>query len=394
MLKNRDIICIANVPWDYLKIAAQQTTKYLSEHNNIIYVENPLSMAGYLYEKAWLKKAKTEQKKGLRNEINRLHVLPPPLALPYRAKFAMANQLTAGRMLPHIKKAVKELNFNNPILWIYNVFAGAYIVGKLNEALVVYDCTDEFSADPNVNTKMYKKLELKVLKAADVVLAISRNLVADKEKNNDNVHYLPIGGEPDHFLTCHDDNLEVPEDIASLKKPVVGYYGRLDERFDTDWLAGAAKEMPDASFALIGPTRGTETESALKDIPNVHFLGSRDYKELPAYMKAFDVCIMPYVMSDFVKNIFPNKIFEYLASGRPVITSEIPSLQDLADDGVVDIVSSKEDFIKFVKAGIEENDPSKREQRIDTAKKNSWLARAEKASDIIEAFENEQQRNF
>lgn len=387
MLKDRDIVCIANVPWDYLKIAAQQTMKYLASENRIIYVENALSMSGYLYERTLLKKTRDSQKKGICKALDNLYVLTPPLALPYRARSAISNKLTAARMLPHIKSAMRELGVKKPILWIYNAFAGSFIIGKLEESLVVYDCTDEFSADPKVNSDMYKKLEHEILGSAQVVLAISRNLVSDKKKYNNNVNYLPIGGEPDHFLTCHEEGLAVPEDIKSLKKPVIGYYGRLDERFDSGWCTALARKFPGASIALIGPMRGDETKTALKDIGNIHFLGSKDYSMLPAYLKAFDVCMMPYVMSEFVQNIFPNKIFEYLASGKPVITSDIPSLRDLADDGVVSIAKTEAEFLNMVDAGLSDCDADNIARRIETAKKNSWLSRADKASDIIEAYE-------
>src|SRR5262249_52975670 len=151
------------------------------------------------------------------------------------------------------------------------------------------DCMDELSKFREAPPQM-KLRERKLLTAADVVFAGGRKLWESKKLYNKNCHFYGCGVDVEHFVKARDARTQLPDDIISLDTPVLGYFGVIDERMDYDLLVKLADATPDWSIAMVGPTLKVDT---VPQRPNLHWLGKKNYSDLPSYCKAFDVCLMP-----------------------------------------------------------------------------------------------------
>ena len=170
--------------------------------------------------------------------------------------------------------------------------------------------------------------------------------------------------------------------MINIQKPIVGFTGGIaNDKMNWEWIEKAAHAHPEWSFVFIGPLQ-EKLSSRLKCLPNLYFLGKRPMEELPKYIKAFDVCIIPYKESDFMKNSFPTKTFEYLAGGKPVVTSDIPALREF--EPLVQLCKNSEEFIVSIERSIKESgDIELQKKRYHVASDHTWDARVEKTSSAI-----------
>lgn len=368
------IVVFSSVPWDYLKIAPQQTCKNLAKHTKVLFLDRATSFAGLIFDTDLASEAWERSKRPPEEIAPGLFRMTPGLAPPYRGKAVLPNRWVAQSLGKTAKRGMEELGIERPIVISY-IPQTAPLAGKLNEALWVYDVIDEYGAFPGIREDVAQTLEAEQLSVADLVVAISPNLVADRVERAKDVRLLPIGAETDHFLEA-DLSGPAPEAFEARPRPWVGYYGGLDDRFDAQMLEAAAKKLPEASFLMFGPVRDPSLFDAVRPLPNVSFPGPIDYAELPNYAGRFDLAVLPYRQTRFNKYIFPNKIFEYLATGAPVVASPIPSISYLAEEGLIEIASTPDEFAKKVAEGIA-RDRQGAEARIEHARRNTWENRAE-----------------
>ncbi|MEM2954951.1 MAG: glycosyltransferase [Candidatus Nanoarchaeia archaeon] len=288
-----------------------------------------------------------------------------------------------------LKNYLKKKKINDIILWIYQPEYEKYI-GKLNEKLVVYDCVDEYSEFPAYSNPRKKKriieTEKRLLEKADLVITSSENLYERKKIYNKNTYLVHNVGDIEHFMKAMEKDLKTPEDIQKIKKPIIGFVGAIDRyKVDFELLQVLAENHTEWSIVLIGPSGSADFStktSSLKRIRNIHMLGVKDYKLLPNYIKEFNVCIIPYNINEYTKNCFPIKFFEFLASGKPVVVTALPSLKEYAN--IVKYAYTYEDFIKKVQEAITGDTEIERQKRLEEAKKNSWHSRTEKIMELIE----------
>lgn len=259
--------------------------------------------------------------------------------------------------------------FEHPIQWFYDPMAVTAFLGKMDERLVVYDCMDELSkfreAPPAI-----KHREAELLAVADVVFTGGRKLWESKSLFNDNCHFYGCGVDVNHFGQARRDATKIPGDLAELKKPVLGYFGVIDERMDYELLAKLADANPDWSIAMVGPSLKVN-EQALPRRANIHWLGKRDYKELPALCKGFDVCLMPFALNEATEFINPTKALEYMATGRQIVSSAVSDV--VRNFGsVVKIANSHDEFIALCRAAVEQRDAEAVERGLKMAAEHSW----------------------
>ena len=257
--------------------------------------------------------------------------------------------------------------FENPVQWFYDPMAVPAFLGQMNEIGVVYDCMDELSkfrgAPPQIKTR-----ERKLLKQADVVFAGGKKLWESKRLQNENCHFYGCGVDVTHFGKAREAQTEIPRDIASLRKPILGYFGVIDERMDYDLLVKLAEANPNWSIAMVGPTIKVDTVPQRK---NIHWLGQKNYLDLPAYCKAFDVCMMPFALNEATEFINPTKALEYMATGRPIMSSAVADV--VTNFGsVVNIARSHEEFISLCRQAIEKSEVASIEAGLKQAAENSW----------------------
>jgi glycosyltransferase involved in cell wall biosynthesis len=185
---------------------------------------------------------------------------------------------------------------------------------------VIYDCMDELSLFKGADPQLIEQ-EKYLLSEADIVFTGGKSLYEAKKKVHSNVYCFPSSVEHAHFRKAL-NGIPVPEDVARLKGPIIGYYGVIDERIDLQLLDQVALACPDASFAMIGPLAKI-TSDELPQRKNIHYIGMRPYEQLPNYLKGFDIAMMPFAMNDSTKFISPTKTLEYMAAGKPIISTPV-----------------------------------------------------------------------
>lgn len=388
MLKGYDIICFGGSDWNTpLWTNRQHIMSRLSKENRVLYIESIGIRMPNITKGTDLRKIFKRLKylfHPMQERSENLYILTPFVLLAVNnCFFCMFNKAVLRAC---VNSARKKLNFTNPVLWTYLPHA-VWLLGDVSYEAVLYHCVDEYKEVPGVASDQFAVLEAELLNKCDLVFTTSKKLYESKKAHNKNTYYLPNVADFAHFSMSRKGETKIPDDMVRVRKPVIGYIGNLcDHKVDMDLLDFSARSRQDVSFVLIGPVWEGNTEihdkiERLKELNNVHFLGLKAYEDLPAYIKGFDVCIIPHKMTEYSKYSFPLKLNEFLASGKPVVSTELPSIEDYKD--VVYMASSPRDFVDMLQKALSEDLPDKRKERIAAASKNTWEARIKTMEKIM-----------
>lgn len=247
------------------------------------------------------------------------------------------------------------------VAWYYSPMALQFS-DHLMPAAVVYDCMDELSAFQGAPPAMVDE-EQRLFERADVVFTGGASLYASKKSQHANVHLFPSSIDYAHFAAAR-ANMEDPSDQANIPHPRIGFYGVIDERLDCDLLRRLACRHPDWQFILIGPVVKIREED-LPRADNLHYLGQKSYNELPAYLGRWDVAMLPFARNASTRFISPTKTPEYLAGGKPVVSTAIADvIKPYGEMGLVYISQNADEFAHSIKQALEDRDPT-------------WLARVD-----------------
>jgi glycosyltransferase involved in cell wall biosynthesis len=205
---------------------------------------------------------------------------------------------------------------------------------------------------------------------ADVVFTGGRKMYEARCDRHPHCHCFGCGVDVAHFGLAREEKTVVPPELAALPKPVLGYFGVIDERMDYELLAKLADANPSWSVAMIGPTTKVN-ESELPQRANLHWLGARKYGELPACVRAFDVCLMPFARNESTESINPTKALEYMAAGRLIVSSAVPDV--VRNFGsVVKIAQSHAEFVQLCEQCLAAPEKQAIEAGLEMARANSW----------------------
>ncbi len=259
--------------------------------------------------------------------------------------------------------------FERPIQWFYDPMAAPVFLGQLGGRAVIYDCMDELSHFKFAPPELIERERL-LLARADHVFAGGRRLCEAKSRFNAHCHFIGCGVDVEHFGRARLDSTEIPADIAGLRGPVLGYFGVVDERLDYKLIARLADARPDWNVVIIGPVAKVD-EADFPRRANLHWLGARSYELLPAYTKAFDVCLMPFALNEATAYINPTKALEYMATGTPIVSTAVADVVSNFSS-VVDIAGDANEFIAACRAAIVVPDPIPIERGLRMAQSNTW----------------------
>ena len=374
-LRGRDLVVFSN-DWDGDPLSKTHIMRILSKENRILWVNSignraPKANAHDL-KRIWRKLTTFTQgvRQGATEVEPNLFVLAP-LAIPLYGSNAVR---AANKVLlrAQVMRAMRSLGFQRALSWSF-LPASAAVSGTLGEELVVYHCVDEFSAFNDTNGQQIAALERLLLKRADLVITSAERLYENKRAQNANTALVRHGVDFEHFVKACDAATEVPEEIARLPRPIIGFFGLLAEWVDQDALIACAKAYPQGSVVVVGKTMPDVDPTRLRALPNVHLLGRKPYAALPGYCKAFDVALNPFKVNELTLNANPLKVREYLAAGLPVISSDLPEVRQL---GLCRIARSSEDFVAQVRACLEEGGGPRRE-RAERIVREGWGARVD-----------------
>lgn len=251
------------------------------------------------------------------------------------------------------------------VAWYYTPMSLPFS-DHLKPRLTVYDCMDELSAFQGAPPALVEQ-ERRLIARADVIFTGGVSLFEAKRKLHPNVHPFPSSVDIAHFAKAR-QSLPDPEDQASLPRPRVGFFGVIDERLDTRLLEEAARQRPDWQFVLLGPVVKIDP-AILPRRANIHYLGGKTYDELPHYLAGWDVALMPFALNESTRFISPTKTPEYLAGGRPVVSTPIADVvRTYGESGVVRIAHSPAEFIAAIEASLDDaRHPSRVRQLADEA---------------------------
>jgi len=355
-LQKKDIICFPIINWDYRTQRPQHLMSKFSESGHrVFYFTVNLRKLSRPYEI-----------KELENNIFQVELNSPKFFDIYKDKF---NKETIHHLIESFRKLQEELDLD-AILFIqfptWSPFAQE--LKKQFGYKMVFDCLDDFRGFGNV-IKERDNEEKILLKKSDLVLATSSHLLKKVMSVTTKNLFLPNAGEYDHFHNPPSTDL-----LKDYKKPIIGYFGAIADWFDTELIEYLASKRPDLTFLFIGHTFGSDIRK-LQKLENVHFLGERPYSELPKYLHDFNVCLIPFKNIPLIHATHPVKIYEYLAAGKPVVTTNLDELKPMAD--LCYIAKNKDDFLEKLDIALKENDSEHLQKRIEFASKNTWQDRFE-----------------
>jgi len=298
------------------------------------------------------------------------------LQLPLH-RFALVRRFNSWLLWMSVRTVMLRRRMRRPISWFMVPHVGS-LAGRLKESRIVYYCIDDYAALPGIHEDSVSQFDAELTRKADVVFVASDTLLQGKRALNRNTFLSPHGVDYDHFAKAANPDAPVPADVRSLPRPIVGFFGLIEDWIDLDLVDYLAGERPGWTFVMIGRIAVPKTPER----SNILYLGHRRYEDLPAYGRAFDAAIIPYRMTRQVLHSNPTKLREYLAMGKPIVAVSIPEIDKFAD--VVDIARTKEEFLKKLDAAVVDRDPAKQAARMRRAAEVSWDARVDQALGIVQ----------
>ncbi len=380
MLSNRNIIYFANDWGADHKTSSHHIAEELMKTNRVLYIETG-GMRKPRRSKRDLKRVFARLFSWARGarKINDNLYIHSLIIFPFHNK--LARKVNAALNSLTLRRAMRRYAFSDPILWFVAPHV-SYLADDLGKDLTVYYCTDNVAGMPDVDRPAIEKLEDELLKKSDVVFATAEYLcdrLRCKGFNKD-IFYSPHAVDFKHFSRAREEDLEIADELKSLKRPVIGYVGLIEKWLDLDLVAHIAKARPGWTIVLIG--RIAAPVGGLARFSNIRFLGIRSYQELPRYLKGFDVAILPFKINELTKSVNPIKIKEYLAAGKPVVATALPEVYKMKE--FVEIADSPENFVAKIEYLLQNDNDGRIGERMRFVKQDNWHDRVERISDVIE----------
>lgn len=285
-----------------------------------------------------------------------------------------------------MSQALRQHGAEEAVLWYHTPMALRW-TPDVDPVCVVYDCMDELSAFKD-SPRELRALEVQLLRRADLVFTGGQSLFEAKRDRHPAVYAFPSSVDVKHFARSR-SGIEDPPDQAGIPRPRLGFYGVLDERLDLDLLDGIAAARPHWQLVMIGPVTKIE-ESDLPRRPNVFYLGAKSYDELPDYLAGWDVALLPFAHNESTRFISPTKTPEYLAAGKPVVSTSIRDVvRPYGRRGMVKIADTPHDFVAAVERALSGGSGATREEIDGYLRSMSWDMTWSQMNDLIAQVEGE-----
>lgn len=365
-----DVICLSHLRWDFVFQRPNHLMRACSQWYRTFFVEEPELVEGAAHVV-------------VREVLPGLHVVTPKLD----------PKLDRAERLASLRGALSELmgsqNIVEPILWFYTPMALEF-ARNLPARLVVYDVMDELSAFRFAPPEL-RELERELLLRADLVFTGGTSLFEAKRHSHGSVHLFPSSVDKAHYAAARERQPD-PPDQASIPHPRLGFFGVIDERLDLELVERVARERPDYELVLVGPIVKIDP-ATLPRLPNIHYLGQKSYDELPHYLAGWDVAVMPFALNDSTRFISPTKTLEYLAGGKPVVSTPINDVEHPYGDRGFVAIADADSFTATVERVLREG-PRRRlvevdELLADLSWDETWVRMASLMERALQATERE-----
>jgi glycosyltransferase involved in cell wall biosynthesis len=329
MTQELDVVCFSHLRWNFVFQRPNHLMQRCARERRVFFVEEPV----FDGDRPQLSVERVDRK--LFVVVPQLPRDTPPAAVPRLVESA-------------IRELFREWNIEAPITWYYTPMALAS-ASTLKASLVVYDCMDQLSAFHGAPPHLRER-EIELLQRAHLVFTGGMSLYAEKRRHHSNVYAFPSSVDAAHFRTARERRDDPPDQLL-IAHPRLGFYGVIDERFDLALLEALARERPHWQIVLLGPVVKIDP-STLPRLSNIHYLGQKAYRELPDYLAGWDVAIMPFAENEATRFISPTKTLEYLAGGRPVVSTPIHDVvHPYGEQGLVEI-ARRDGFVRAVERAL------------------------------------------
>jgi UDP-galactopyranose mutase len=330
-----DLVCFSHLRWDFVFQRPQHLLRRAGKDRRVFFIEEPIFDDGTMHFEI------KERESGVK-------VVVPHL--PNGLSSAIASNAVLHDML---KRFFVHENINDYLFWYYTPMALSFS-SDLKPRAIVYDCMDELSAFKGAHQSL-RQYEDELFKQADLVFTGGRTLYKAKKTQHHSVHCFPSSIDHKHFGQARTIITE-PDDQKDIPHPRLGFFGVVDERFDVELLAAVAETQPDWQFVILGPVVKIDP-ATLPNNSNIHYLGSKSYEELPNYIAGWDVALLLFANNEATRFISPTKTPEYLAAGKPVVSTPIADVVNpYGEMKLVEIAATPQEFIEAVERSLEHND--------------------------------------
>lgn len=339
------LVCFSHLPWKFVYQRPQHLLSRFTKKYAVYYVEECIH---------------NDEEDGYTLEVTdeNVNVIVPHLNSSKQSRF---NEWQRVEMI--LNCLFEDHSIQSYIFWYYTPMAQTY-TAHFNPVAIVYDCKDELSAFKFAPPEL-KLLEQELFKKAHLVFTGGNNLYEAKKTQHHNIYSFPSSIDKAHFKSARSNQLEFA-DQAAVPYPRLGFYVVIDERFDIELIRQAADAKPDWHFVLVGPVIKIDA-ATLPQNKNIHYLGGKSYDELPTYLGGWDIALIPFAINESTRFISPTKTPEYLAGGKPVISTAIADVVNPYHDlGLVHIIQNATELIMM--ASLE----------LSITDKTEWLAQVDK----------------
>ena len=350
-LHNIDLICFSHLRWGFVFQRPNHLLSRFSKHQRVFFIEEPIFHDD-------------EEKLHIENFNENLYVVTPHL------QSGIDEKQVCKKLQKYIANLFTNMQVNRYISWYYTPMALPF-TKDLTPELVVYDCMDELSAFKFAPPELTIR-EKELFKKADVVFTGGHSIYKNKKDQHHNIYPFPSSIDKSHFSKARKHKKD-PEDQDGIPHPRFGFFGVVDERFDIDLLDKVAKAKPEWHFVILGPVVKIDPAD-LPHYENIHWLGPKKYEELPSYIGGWDIATILFAMNESTRYISPTKTPEYLAAGKPVISTPIRDVvTPYGDNELVHIASNAEQFIAAAELELNKKKRSAWNKKVDEfLSGNSW----------------------
>ena len=363
------IVVFSHLRWGFVWQRPQQFLSRFAKKHQVLFIEEPFF----------------DRPEGSDPEVTYHRVMPNvTVACPHVPGSWNRNPKLPQKLREFAREAIDHMNetgeFDRPLLWYYSPMDSSWSLGYFENRGIVYDSMDELSQFTGAPRALVDN-ENRLMDHTDIVFAGGYELSMKKKKRHGNVHFFGCGVEFDHFSQAQDAGTPIPPDIDFMPRPIIGWFGVVDERVNYSMVGEMARMRPNWSFAMVGPVVKVDP-NLLPHFPNLFWLGQRDYSVLPNYCRAFDICMMPFAINAATEYINPTKALEYLATGKPVIATPVKDVVRQYSD-LVDIVKTPEEFVAAIERNLKDPPLERIQRGIAKAQQSSWESTVSQMQNLI-----------
>jgi glycosyltransferase involved in cell wall biosynthesis len=366
-----DLICFSHLRWDFVYQRPQHLLSRFAKEHRVFVIEEPIF-------------DETQVSFEVSKRDENLYIIVP------RLPRNMSEWSIRDLQRSLLGDLMVDYGIEHYVLWYYTPMMLAWS-DHLRPAAVVYDCMDELSGFKNAPPELQKR-EAELFSRADLVFTGGRSLYEAKKEQHPAVYAFPSSIDKAHFSKALDIDEEMP-DQENIPSPRIGFIGVIDERMDISLLGEIADLKPEWNFVMIGPVVKID-EADLPRRENIYYLGGKSYDELPGYIAGWDVAMMPFALNDSTRFISPTKTPEYLAAGRPVVSTAIRDVvSPYGEEGLVHIAGTAREFTDAIQKALEEDKVERRERVNEFLKDMSWDNTFGRMSELIEKVTNSRRKD-